>query len=70
MASLRLQVLHSGAQHWQVLSELTRQAKLQGGQFHAARIAAICVENGVAVLWSADRDLGRFKTLTTVNPLV
>jgi uncharacterized protein len=70
LASPTAQVLHSGLQHWHVLSELTRKAKLQGGQFHDARIAAICLENGVSLLWSADRDFGRFKGLKTVNPLV
>ena len=69
-ASPQAQILHSGSQHWQVLSDLTRKAKLQGGQFHDARIAAVCIENGVSVLWSADRDFGRFKALKTVNPLV
>ena len=69
LASPQAHVLHSGSQHWQVLSDLTRKAKLQGGQFHDARIAAICIENGVTVLWSADRDFGRFKALKTVNPL-
>lgn len=70
LASPTAQVLHSGLQHWQVLSDLTRQAKLQGGQFHEARIAAVCLENGVSLLWSADRDFGRFRALKTVNPLV
>ena len=70
LASPQAHILHSGSQHWQVLSGISRKAKLQGGQFHDARIAAICIENGVAVLWSADRDFGRFKTLKTVNPLV
>lgn len=70
LASPQAHILHSGSQHWQVLSDLTRKAKLQGGQFHDARIAAICIENGVTVLWSADRDFGRFKALKTVNPLV
>ncbi len=70
LASPQAQVLHSGPQHWRILSELSRKARLQGGQFHDARIAAICIENGVSVLWSADRDFGRFKTLKTVNPLV
>ena len=70
LASPQAHVLHSGSQHWQVLSDITRKAKLQGGQFHDARIAAICIENGVTVLWSADRDFGRFKALKTVNPLV
>ena len=70
LASPQAHVLHSGSQHWQVLSDISRKAKLQGGQFHDARIAAICIENGVTVLWSADRDFGRFKALKTVNPLV
>lgn len=70
LASPQAHVLHSTAQHWRVLSELTRKAKLQGGQFHDARIAAICLENDVSVLWSADRDFGRFSGLKTFNPLV
>ena len=70
LASPQAQVLHGASQHWSILSELTRKAKLQGGQFHDARIAAICIENSVSALWSADRDFGRFKALKTVNPLV
>lgn len=69
LASPKAHVLHSGTQHWRTLSELTRKAKLQGGQFHDARIAAICIENGVSELWTADRDFGRFKALKTINPL-
>ena len=70
LASPQASVLHSGQQHVAVLSDLSRKAKLKGGQFHDARIAAICLENAVAVLWTADRDFGRFKALKTVNPLV
>ncbi len=70
LASPQANILHSGAQHWRVLYELAVVAKLQGGQFHGARIAAICIENGVSILWSADRDFGRFKALKTANPLV
>ena len=39
-------------------------------EFHDARIAAICLENAVAVLCTADRDFGRFKALKTINPLI
>jgi uncharacterized protein len=70
LASPQVHVLHSGMQHWVVLSDLARKAKLQGGQFHDARIAAICLEHSVKVLWTADRDFGRFKALKTTNPLV
>jgi len=63
-------LLHSGAQHWPILSTLVSKARLQGGQFHDARIATICIENGVSMLYTADRDFGRFKDLKTINPLV
>jgi uncharacterized protein len=69
LASPQAQILHSGVQHWQVLRALALKAKIAGGQFHDARIAAICVENGVDVMWSADRDFSRFKGLKVVNPL-
>ena len=70
LASPQASVLHSGQQHVAVLSDLSRNARLKGGQFHDARIAAICLENAVTVLWTADRDFGRFKALKTVNPLI
>ena len=70
LASPQASVLHSGQQHVAVLSDLSRKAKLKGGQFHDARIAAICLENAVSVLWSVDRDFARFKALKTVNPLI
>jgi uncharacterized protein len=36
---------------------------------HEARIAALCLANGVKELWSADRDFSRFPDLRTANPL-
>ena len=70
LTSTQAHVLHSGSQHWRILSALTRKAKLARGQFHVARITAICIENGVSTIWSAGREFGRFKDLKTVNPLV
>ena len=70
LASPTASVLHTGAQHLGILANLARKAKLQAGQFHDARIAAICIENAVSTLWSADRDFSRFKALKTNNPLV
>ena len=57
-------------QHWLTLSTLCRDAKVAGGLIHDARIAAICIENGVRELWTADRDFSRFAGLKTRNPLV
>lgn len=70
LASPSVQVLHSGPQHWQILSRIARKAQLRGGQFHDARIAALCIEHGTTQLWTADRDFGRFPELATRNPLV
>ena len=63
-------LLHSGVSHAEVLFSLAKAANLKGGQFHDARIAAICIENGVTELWTADRDFSRFPRLNTRNPLV
>lgn len=57
-------------EHWPTLSALCRAAKVSGGMIHDARIAAICIENGVSELWTADRDFSRFAGLKTKNPLV
>ena len=56
--------------YWPVLAESLRRALTTGPQLHDARIAALCVHHGVRELWTADRDFGRFPTLTTKNPLV
>jgi uncharacterized protein len=63
-------ILHTGTTHLSEFLKLSRQGKLQGGQHHDARIAAICLENSIKVLWTADRDFSRFKTLKTFNPLL
>jgi len=48
---------------------LLRSSSVRGPQVHDARIAAICLENGVRELWTADRDFSRFPELKTRNPL-
>ena len=63
-------LLHCTDRHPKTLFDLARAAKIRGGQFHDARIAAICIENGVTELWTADRDFSRFPQLKTRNPLV
>lgn len=42
----------------------------KGGAVHDARIAASAIFHGAKVLWSADRDFGRYPALRTRNPLV
>jgi predicted nucleic acid-binding protein len=33
-------------------------------------VAAICLHNGISMLWTADRDFSRFPELKTSNPLI
>ena len=67
IASIRALVLHSSCRHWRVLPEFTHKAKRQGGPFHDARTAAICIENSVSMLWGANWDFGRHKAVKTLN---
>ena len=54
--------------HLDILSQLTESAKTVGAQFHDARIATICLENGVTQLWTADRDFSAYPLLSTQSP--
>jgi uncharacterized protein len=65
-----LQVIGETGEHWSTLSRLLLESKTLGGAVHDARIAAICIENGVKELWTADRDFAKFKGLKSSNPLV
>jgi uncharacterized protein len=56
--------------HWAALRELVSKGKIQGPLIHDARIAALCLTNGIAELLTADRDFGRFSTLAVRNPLL
>ena len=55
--------------HWVQLRDLITDGKVVGPRVHDARIAALCAAHGVAELWTADRDFGRFPALRTRNPL-
>ncbi len=59
----------SGA-YWGHLKHAAKTAQATGPMIHDARIAALCLENGVTTLLTADRDFGRFPMLETRNPLV
>lgn len=65
-----LNLLGEGPTHWDELRRLVEGGRASGARIHDARIAALCLEHGIAVLWSLDRDFGRFPSLSTVNPLV
>jgi toxin-antitoxin system PIN domain toxin len=56
--------------YWAELRSALEQGRIAGPLVHDARVAAICRDHGVRELWSADRDFGRFPSLTVRNPLV
>jgi toxin-antitoxin system PIN domain toxin len=56
--------------YWQFLRSAIEAGKITGPQIHDARIVAICLQQGVKELWTADRDLSRYKGLKVHNPLL
>lgn len=63
-------VLSEAVDYWPVLRGLLTTAKVVGPQVHDARVAALCLQHGVAELWTADRDFSRFPSLKVANPLI
>jgi toxin-antitoxin system PIN domain toxin len=50
------------------LRDVITASKVRGARVHDARVAALCLDHGVDVLWSADRDFTRFAGLAVANP--
>lgn len=63
------QWIGEGVGYLEELKKIAMSGKVAGPMIHDARIAAICLNNGVRVLWTADRDFSRFPGLKTQNPL-
>lgn len=70
LESPTLVLLSETMQHWSTLRSIISSSQIGGPMIHDARIAAICVQNGVTELLTADRDFGRFPELKTRNPLI
>jgi predicted nucleic acid-binding protein len=51
------------------LAPLLAKSRVTGSAVHDARIAAVCLENGVRVIYTLDRDFSRFAGLRVKNPL-
>ena len=63
-------LLGESQRHLDILDRLCLSAAVIGSKVHDARIAAICIGQGVSELWTADRDFSYFPELKTRNPLV
>lgn len=70
MESPSLRMLGEGPGYWEGFRGLVLKGHISGPKIHDARIAAICIENGVRCLWTSDRDFSRFPGLKCVNPCI
>ena len=55
---------------WKSLRALLADSVIAGPRVHDAKIANLCIENGIDELLTADRDFSRFPRLKTRNPLI
>lgn len=69
LASPVAALLGETEQHWDVLKDVLFAGRVRGAVVHDARVAAICMANGVTEFWTADRDFSRFPKLAVRNPL-
>jgi len=70
LESPSLVVMAETEEYWQRLEHVLRSARPSGPKIHDARIVALCLEHGIAELWTADRDFSRFSAIKVRNPLV
>jgi len=54
--------------HLEILADLLLRSPAAGLRVHDARIAAICIGNGVTEIWTSDRDFNRFP-INVSNPV-
>ena len=69
LESPSLLMLKEAEGYWDRLRRLLEQGQVTGPMVHDARVAALCIHNGVRELWTADRDFGWFPELSVRNPL-
>ena len=67
LSSPSLMLLSESRNHWTTLSRLLRDGDVAGPMVHDAKIAAICIDNGVDEFVTFDRDFSRFPELKVRN---
>ena len=70
LESPSVHLLAESGGYWPELRLALLEGRTAGPQVHDARIAALCRLHGIRELWTADRDFGRFPSITVRNPLV
>jgi len=64
-----LRILHDTEACLELLHDAAVSQSVTGALIHDARIAVCCQVNGIAELWTIDRDFSRFPGLRCRNPL-
>ena len=54
---------------WARFREVARDAQPSGNLVPDAHLVALMIEHGVSVIWSRDRDYGRFRGITVRDPI-
>lgn len=67
--SPRCEMIGEGPGYFDLLRGMAASAQVAGPMIHDARVAAICLHNGVTELVTCDRDFSRFAGLKTLNLL-
>ncbi|MCH7232212.1 PIN domain-containing protein [Glycomyces sp. L485] len=70
ISSPALALFSESGGYWPRLRPLLETGKVRGSMVYDAKIAAICIENGIEEFWTVDRDYSRFPGLKTRNPLL
>ena len=70
LESPSLHLLGEAFGYFEILKQKLIAGKLQGPKVHDARIASICIQNGVNLLYSSDRDFNKISGLKIQNPLI
>ncbi len=70
LESPTVSVLYDGPDQWSRLRAVIESGHVKGYRVHDARIAALCLTYGVDEFWTGSRDLSRFPSIATKNPLL
>ena len=64
-----LVLLGEDKNHWSHLRAILVESAIIGPMVHDARVAALCMAQGVREIWTADRDFSRLSGIRVRNPL-
>lgn len=68
LSSPALRLLQETSRHPGIMASVLRESAASGNLIHDAHIAALCIEHGVSVFLTGDRDFRRFSLLNVVDP--